>query len=348
MSLARTLFVVWTVCLSTAAAQAPRPEQMLADALFPAYVAGDGSVLLEAFPNLKRFEEFRQDFRKRVLPLWERRVRQPLQAMFMLDVAVVAQQRRFSYWADFVYVGTTFLIERTSPPGANPGFDEFEIAWHKAAITLHHGRRRPDLVAAATIALDDRLAASREASATPVLVDPWIELARGYAQEGFTIEDPTRLDRLGREALVHYQEAAKHAATRAEAIVRSARVLTRLGRPAEAVSMLDGFDDRWTMDGVIRYWRRLFHGDALDALGRPDDAITAFREALTVVPSAQSPRVAMMAIEARRDHGDAAEQWATAVRTAPDVVIDPWWTYAHGDFRFLRDRIQAARALSRR
>ena len=179
----------------------------------------------------------------------------------------------------------------------------------------------------------------------PALVDPWIALTMGFVQEGYVIEDSTRADARTARALQFYGEAANYDTTRAEGIVRSAGILLRSGRPVDALAALERFDERWTQDGVLIYWARLFRAKALDALDRPDEAIAAYQRALDVVPSAQSPLVGMMMTESRRGRDDAAEALADRVRTARDPVVDPWWIYPHGDLRFYDQRLNALREM---
>jgi tetratricopeptide (TPR) repeat protein len=343
-----------TVVIVLAAAPQRRPDQMMGDELFAAYLAKDEGVLTGAFPTNVRFEAFRADFRTRVLKGWEVGDRKPIQAMFMLDVAIAALNRgNYLYWLDFIALGGTFLRGRADPPGLNPDYDAFEIAWYKTAVAVLQGRRRPDLAEEQGVRpLRNRVAAAPQAQtspdAPPMLIDPWIELARGFTEEGFTIDATATLAARGPAALAHYAEAAKYAATRPEATLRSAWLLIRLKRPAEALELLEHYDDRWTDDGVFLYWRRLFRGKALQALGRPEDAGRAYQSALTIVPSAQSPRVGLMALALTQNAHDDAEAFAKAVRTAPDPVIDPWWYYAHGDLRFFPSRLKALREMSRR
>jgi tetratricopeptide (TPR) repeat protein len=255
------------------------------------------------------------------------------------------------YWLDFIELGGKYLRGRSELPGVNAADDAFEVAWYKTAVALLEGRRRPDFVADNGVnPLRNRMAASASASpeAPPMLIDPWIELARGFMEEGFTIDDPGTLAARGRAALDHYAEAAKYVATRPEATLRSAWVLIRLNRAAEALDLLDRYDDRWTDDGVFLYWRRLFRGKALHALGRPEEASQAYQSALTIIPTAQSPRIGLMTLALAQNAHDDAETLAKTVRTAPDPVTDPWWFYAHGDLRFFPSRLKALREMSRR
>jgi tetratricopeptide (TPR) repeat protein len=329
---------------------------MLGDELFVAYLTKDERVLADAFPTNTRFEAFRADFRDRVLTSWEAGERKPIQAMFMLDVAIAAlNHRTYVYWLDFISLGGKHLRGRADPPGVNAAYDAFEIAWYKTAVALLEGRRRPDFVRDhGVMPLRARVMAAPPSpdqtalGAPPMLIDPWIELARGFMEEGFAIDDPGTLATRGPAALDYYAEAAKYPATKPEATLRSAWLLICLHRPAEALDLLDRYDDHWTDDGVFLYWRRLFRGKALQALSRPDEASRAYQSALTIIPSAQSPRIGLMALALTQNAHDDAETLAKAVRTAPDPVTDPWWFYAHGDLRFFPSRLKALREMSRR
>ncbi len=113
-------------------------------------------------------------------------------------------------------------------------------------------------------------------------------------------------------------------------------MLVRLGRPADALELLAKLGDR-IEDPVIRYWGRLFHGRAFEALGRRDEAVRAYEDALTQVPGAQAPAVALSALELGRNRLEQAYRWAAAVRTAPVEMADPWWKYLADDYRLFRD-----------
>ena len=90
----------------------------------------------------------------------------------------------------------------------------------------------------------------------------------------------------------------------------------------------------------------MLRGKALAALDRPDQAKAAYVSALEIVPSAQSPRIGIMAIEAKRGRASLAESISRDVRTAPDPVNDPWWIYAHGDVRFFPKWEKALREMA--
>jgi tetratricopeptide (TPR) repeat protein len=318
---------------------------MMGDELYAAYLAGGPTVLAEAFPTPVRFETFRSDFRTRVLTRWETLERVPAQAMFMFDIAVAVQSRRFIMWADFLLLGQTYLRQRPELPGANPRFDAFELLWNKTVIAFLAGRRQPELVDELVRRLPQRIVATPPADGLPALVDPWIEFTRGFVEEGYIIQDVTRVDARGPAAVAHYREAAKYESTRAEATVRLANLQRVWNRPASALEALDSLDERWTREGVVLYWALLIRGKVLDALDRPDDAMAAYRRALEIAPSSQAPHIGEMMVEARRGQGEAAERIALAIRVQPDPVIDPWGLYPHGDRRFYQDRLKALREM---
>jgi tetratricopeptide (TPR) repeat protein len=319
--------------LSIGAQVAQSPDKMMAEELYAAYVVSGPGILANAFPTAQRYEDFRNNFRDRVFEGWGLLPRATSKTMFMFDVALAAFPHGYLYWADFLQLGQTYLRKRSGPIGLMPDMDAFELQWNKAVIALLAGRRHPDLVDA----LARPLIAGRiipAPSSQPALVDPWIALVAGFVEEGYIIEDPRRTTDRGPKAIAAYGLAAAFESTRAEATVRMARLLLDSSRPSEALAALDKFEDAWTKEAVVLYWARLVRGKTLAALGRPDEAIRAYWSALELVPSAQSPRIGIMAIEALRGRAPIAEAISRDVRTAPDPVNDPWWIYAHGDVRF--------------
>jgi tetratricopeptide (TPR) repeat protein len=346
----RTLAALFVAALMAGGApldgQGRKPSQMDGDELFAAWRAQGEAVLKDAFPSLVRFEEFRADFRGRVLTNWEAGERTRAHALFMLDVALNALARGYRYWLDIIQLGRVYLRDRAQPPGADESFDQFEIVWNKTAIAILSGQRLPDKLMEQLQPLARRMRPSADQSPdAPVLIDPWILLARGFGDELFTIVEPSLLELNGPFAIAFYDQALPYASVRAEAALRAAWLLTRLGRQAEALERLSAFDDRWTSDPVLRYWHRLFRGKALEGLGRPNEAAAAYDQALSIVPSAQSPRIAMMAIDARLNRPGEAAARALDIRTTTTPVIDPWWSYPFGDLRFFAARMKALRAM---
>lgn len=353
----------WTVCVASASIVlsatllAQRPGRMMADALFDAYRAQGPRVMSDALSSMttgQRFEQFRADFESRVLPEWQRGPRTRLQAAFMLEIAVATDGRRHSYqgWESFLTLGSTFLSNRPEPPGANPDADAFEVLWHQTTVAFLDTLQDPFVRERAGVKpMAARIAAvPAPVGEAQVLVVPWVEIARGFSLELITIDRPEGLDVLGPDALKHYRQAAAAGAgeIRAEATLRAARLLMRMKRSGEAMAVLTDFDDAWTSDVTYRYWQHLLRGQALEALDRPDDAVATYQDALRIVPSAESARIAIMALQMKRQRSaDVAEQLA-AIEAAPDPVVDPWRSYRDGDARFFQARIDTLREMSRR
>jgi tetratricopeptide (TPR) repeat protein len=322
------------------------PLELRADNLFGAYVAAGAAPqsIASVLTTYERFEQFRKDFRDRVLLQWRNEPVLPARAVFMLDVAQVGLSRNFRYWLDFIDQGRRYVTDRAELVGQNVSIDLFEVAWHKASLSILSGIRRPDYVEDCAIApLAHRMSPRVTTSELPPLVDPWIEIARGYADEGFTIVNAALLGTRGVDALSHYDEAARYDATRAEAVTRKAWLLIRLNREQEALGALESFDDSWTTELAVKYWSRLFRGQALMKLRRFDDAERAFRASLDLVPSAQTARLGALTADTARDRLDAAYNWAREIRTAPESYADPFWLYPFGDGRFKQARLDALR-----
>lgn len=345
---------VWLL-LGTALAAQRRADRMMADELFDTYRTQGPRVVSDAVASMSpRFERFRRDFETRVLPEWQRGPHEPLRAMFMLDIAIATGGRRHDYpeWENFITLGSAFLSGRSEPPGTNAAADAFEILWHQTAVAFLDGLQDPflrDRIGVQSMA--GRMAAvAAPDGAPPLLVAPWVEVARGTSLELISIDRPEGLDVLGPEALKHYRQAAAAGSggTRAEATLRSARLLTRLKRPAEAMATLADFDDAWTSDVTYRYWQRLLRGQALEALDRPDEAVLAYEDALQIAPSAEAPRIALVAVQVKRHRQTEAAAQLAAIEATPDPVVDPWWSYRDGDARFFHARLDALREMSRR
>jgi tetratricopeptide (TPR) repeat protein len=322
------------------------PDKMMGEELYAAYLASGPGILAKAFPTAQRYEDFRDNFRDRVFEAWGLLPREPSKAMFMFDISLAAFPRGYLYWADFLQMGQTYMRRRSAQIGMMPQWDAFELQWNKTVIALLAGRRKPDLVDTLARPLIEGRIIPALPSTRPALVDPWIALLAGFVEEGYIIEDPKRAGERVPKAIAAYEKATAFEPTRAEATVRMARLLLDSKRPSEALAALDKFDDGWTQEAVVLYWARLLRGKALAALDRPEAAIRAYGSALEIVPSAQSPRIGIMAIEAKRGRAPIAETISRDIRTAPDPVNDPWWIYAHGDVRFFPQWEKALREMA--
>jgi Flp pilus assembly protein TadD len=93
----------------------------------------------------------------------------------------------------------------------------------------------------------------------------------------------------------------------------------------------------------VIYLARLFRGQALERLGRIDDARQSYTRALEVRPDAQTASVALAALEFRRGDKAAADQRVRVLLSRMAQPDDPWWEYWPGDFRLGPDLVRAMR-----
>jgi tetratricopeptide (TPR) repeat protein len=214
--------------------------------------------------------------------------------------------------------------------------DRFEHDWYAAGIDLVEGLGRPDV---ARSFVEHALARFPD--------DPRFLLAGAIlgdqAKPLGALTDLSASDRKAVQSLLdRYETLAAYTAVAGEARVRQAWLLHRLDRNAEALSELDRIDER-AADAYVRYLCDLFRGEVLDALGRPDDALAAYRAALSVLPDAQSARVALMNAFFRRGDRRNAQVLADGIQTAAENDGDPWWWYWEGDYRFFAGAIARLR-----
>jgi hypothetical protein len=148
------------------------------------------------------------------------------------------------------------------------------------------------------------------------------------------------------EVVSRYEAAMKFPETSAEARVRGARFLFGIGRHERALALLTTAT-RQSPDLEIRYFSDLVRGQILRGVGRYDEAVAAFRSALTTWPGAQSARVALMSLLVNRGKQEEAAALAEAAQASADGDFDPWWTYWLGDFRAYPTYLEKLRELGR-
>jgi VWFA-related protein len=263
------------------------------------------------------------------------------EALFILELADAILRRNrsetFKPIADLLDRVTGYVAAPIEP-------DEFEQAWHWAATSLAQGRfwqipavpravqarvrfpGDPRFVLAEAIAIDQRWR-----TFGPVV---GVRLTGQSVSEAHVAEVTQK-----------YRDAMEFAETRDEAAVRLAWLQHRIGRHDEALATLDSVAAS-VSDRDIAYVRHLFRGHVLMAAGRVDDAAVAYRAGASSRPGAQSARVGLMnALMVRGDVG-AAAQLADTIETAPGV-LDPWWEYWSGNFRWFARALDALREPNR-
>ena len=126
----------------------------------------------------------------------------------------------------------------------------------------------------------------------------------------------------------------------AEARIRLGRVLSLEGRHADAINELRRADASASSDAsapadasapsILQYYGTLFTGDAAEALGRVDEARSAYERAAARYPMAHAPLLALSQLAAREGDTIAASHTLEVVlsRTSdPAPDDDPFWTY---------------------
>jgi VWFA-related protein len=205
----------------------------------------------------------------------------------------------------------------------------FERYWFFAALTLLEGALRPASAETfVNLALERFPGEPRFVLSRAIVTDQRWATARGADAGGIPgPADPNSVER-------RYAEAMAFPETAAEARVRLAWFLHRTGKPGEALPLLTDSQATPRTDPALRYLTQLFLGHTFIALNRHHDAVKAFREAMTIVPSAQSARVTLMnALLARGDRAG-AEELAERIQTETSDDVDPWWMYWQGQYRF--------------
>ena len=134
------------------------------------------------------------------------------------------------------------------------------------------------------------------------------------------------------EVVGRYEAAMKFPQTEAEARVRGARFLYSLGQHDRALELLTATVTQ-SQDRELRYFAELVRAQIQRARGRSDEAVAAYRAALTTWPGAQSARVGLMTLLLSRGDREGAAALAEAAQTGPEEEFDPWWTYWLGDYR---------------
>jgi tetratricopeptide (TPR) repeat protein len=348
-----TLFVVGCFTLGvvrTAEAQRPTIE-----ALYDEWLGGDYRALPAAFPDARAFSDARDDLRQ-TLRRWVRAFK-PSQGAFLLELSLLGFERQWPEAAELLGGTRDMMVNRV--PGTRPADDRVELLFHRAAVTFFLGRQLLAPAEAYLNALAGRVDLRPSTTGTPRLTDPWMTLARAMLND-IAIAPASRLaggagagvrtflvdsrDTAGRRqaqlALIEYERLRSDPDLGAEASVRRALLLVRLGEPAAALVALDEAD-RLGADETVRYFGELFRGRALEQLGQSAEAIAAYTRASTRMPSAQAPMIALASLLYRTDQPDEALRWTARVTTVP--LADPWWLYWRGDFRHSAARLDALR-----
>jgi tetratricopeptide (TPR) repeat protein len=322
------------------------------------YAAGE-SVFAQAFPSEAAFLAVRQPLFD-AARAWRERWN-PAGVTFLLDLSMYGLARE---WTDgFMLLRTAEEMVTGRPIAPGHGLDALEINFHRAAIATLIGLRALGEAADYFARLDARIhrlsIPASAVTATVASTDGHLLLLRGLLDEASTaprvswmgtsmdalLPDPN--DHVARQqlerAVVSFERVAADPAVAAEARVRRAFALHRLGRHAQALDALRTAS-ALAADPSVRYWNQLLQGRVLDALGRTEDARAAYEGAGAMQPGAQTPRVALASLLQRAGQLTEARRWASAARSPEGAAtFDPWWQYWLGELRWVPEWMAAMR-----
>lgn len=149
-----------------------------------------------------------------------------------------------------------------------------------------------------------------------------------------------------RQAETFFRRSLSVDPTRPETRLRLGRVLARLNRPADAARELKEAVAS-TADELLLYYGSLFLGVTLETLQQYDEAEAALQRAVSLYPTAQSPRLALSELARRRGNRADALREMQAVFELPWSEFerhDPWWDYDVAQARNVGTLLKALRA----
>jgi tetratricopeptide (TPR) repeat protein len=347
--------VLCAVTVTGAAPQAPQTARHPSlDEMYLAYSKGDTDVVARSLQTRDDFTALRASLFA-AIGLRKNDWR-PTHAALLFDVAMAGFNRGWPDALTLLLSTRDMIVGRKDPPGARPEIDRFEITFHHAAIAFLQGRPMQEAAQSYLQSLEKRIAPQEDPD-RPVLVDPQIALTRALTLEMGTMPFLTQeADRAGyawvvpprdgdtrrkvEAALAAMTGAAGIESTAAEANVRRAFLLHRLGQNEDALPLLDQTS---STDPIVIYWSQLIRGRVLGALDRTDEAAAAYEQAAASQPQAQTPAVALSTLFLLHDRREDALHWADVARTRTGQPVDPWLRYLFGDARRLPGWVQALR-----
>ena len=252
-------------------------------------------------------------------------------AVFALELAVAALR---SDNRDARDAGGRLLAEYNVRVRQPEGADAFECSWLWTEVAALEGLFMPDSAIVLVPGAVERCPREGRLHLAHAIISEqqWLRGTAGANEEAGILD--------------RYQAAIKFPDTAAEARMRAAWFLCRVGKLDEALALVDARPPGGT-DPYVRYLTDLVRGQILRARGRPDDAEKAYRDALTTWPGAQSARVALMTLRLSRGDRPEAAKLAEAAETASGNQFDPWWTYWLGDYRVYPAIVAKLREIAR-
>jgi len=254
-------------------------------------------------------------------------------AVFALELAVAALR---SPNPDARDEGGRLLAEYNARVRQPAGADAFECTWLWTEVAAFEGLFMADSAMLFVPRAVERCPAEGRLRLAYAIISEqqWLRGSAGAHEENGILE--------------RYQAAIRSPGAGAEARMRAAWFLWRIGRLDEALVLADASPPSGT-DPYVIYLTDLVRGQILRARGRPADAEKAYRDALTIWPGAQSARVALMTMVLSRGDRQEAAKLANAAETEADPAtqFDPWWTFWLGDYRAYPGIVARLREIAR-
>lgn len=342
-------------------AQVPAPPVQVSLAnlqtLFDAYASGDVDVVAKEFED-HRNVVIDQRTLDALAGLWWSDW-SPVRATFFLELAVAIPSRPATQ--RILSAGGTFVTQRPTPFGVDATQDAWEMTWHRAALALLEsrgmlpeadlymkavGKRFAHLADAEGSRLELYGAIAQAAqccsqAALRALDDfgrsmisslPTAGGTDASGQSGLTSVAPNRGGgaRMPSEteisdAIGRFDRLRKVADVSSEATVRGAWLVLYSGHASKALRWLDEAHDDGTHDDVS-YWAAIVRGRVLDVLGKRADAVSAYRQALTIRPHAKTAGLNLALDLARLGRLEEAGE-VTEAMTHDPYADDPWSTF---------------------
>jgi tetratricopeptide (TPR) repeat protein len=337
------------VLLAAAVSAAPAAQEPSnADALLRRYLQGERTLALPASFDAKAFLASITDAIDKRLPFPPERVRRGV-AAFVLETADARLD------AGDIPASRTLLEWACARVRSHETVDDFDVAWHAAALSLaeswldpvaleghvKHAQKQlpgdPFLALAWAVAAEQRASPLLVGRSIPGSVNPIANDENRARRSAITA-------RLMDDATVRFAIAAGNPRTAADARVRTAHIQLMRDQPQSALVSLAGLETT-SREGWVVYLARLFRGQALERLQRPDEAIASFRDALRVGPGGQTATLSLSTLLYRRGQRDEAEALVRQLLADTDPINDPWWTYWAGSARLWTTRLDAMRGM---
>lgn len=344
----RTLVPATVMVIAAAFAVAASDRQPTADAVYRAYAGGDDLAVQRWLDKLPISESPLVTLPEvRTGAPWS-----PVAAAFMLEVAVANPSSAHAVSA--LTRGRTMVVDRPTPLGVNSAEDRFEVLWHQAALGIaqhHHAVATQDDYLLAVeprfeaakrrgVRLVSRLPLARAMVAAAKCCDGQGRATPRRSSSGQLLELPT-LD----TAVEYFDLAAEQEDLRAEALIRSAKLLHDAGQHAAAAERFRQVPP--DVPPTLMYVHHLTHARVLDTLDRPAEAIAEYERALAALPTGQLAGIGLAAAYLRFGRTADAARMADAARRMPPLPGRGFLEFDGADFRLVGGWLNEIRGLRR-